>query len=75
MHKKKQIRPGLRNEPAKEEKLTFLLSDIILLKSTNNVSLKKLFIHFSTFYIFVRDEFAFFIFSLGGHVKNLCMNI
>ncbi|CAI8727469.1 hypothetical protein EMIT0133MI5_10077 [Bacillus velezensis] len=51
MHKKKQIRPGLRNESAKEEKLTFLLSDITLLKSTNNVSLEKLFIHFSTLYI------------------------
>ncbi|POO71268.1 hypothetical protein C1T26_00380 [Bacillus amyloliquefaciens] len=69
MHKKKQIRPGLRNEPAKEEKLTFLLSDIALLKSTNNVSLKKLFIHFSTFYIFVRDEFAFLSFLWAGTSK------
>ncbi|WP_438422037.1 hypothetical protein [Bacillus siamensis] len=56
MHKKEQIRPGLRNEPAKEEKLTSLLSGISLLKSINNVSLRKLFIRFSTF-VFVRADF------------------
>ncbi|ERK84060.1 hypothetical protein N786_05680 [Bacillus amyloliquefaciens UASWS BA1] len=45
------------------------------MKSTNNVSLKKLFIHFSTFYIFVRDEFAFLSFLWAGTSKNLYMNI
>ncbi|AME05126.1 hypothetical protein NNG64_08345 [Bacillus siamensis] len=75
MHKKEQIRPGLRNEPAKEEKLTSLLSGISLLKSANNVSIGKLFIRFSIF-TFVRADFDIYLSSPGaGGLHCICENL